>query len=212
MEWLLTAATAAALVALFVASEMAAHRGIPAEITRRLAHVMGAGTAAAFPLYLRLRDVLVLAAVFSVFLTYTWIQGYLSSIHAVARPSIGAPLFPIGLGVAAFAVWGHVGAFALAALVLAFADPAAATVGNRVSSPGWRVIGGEKSLSGSLTLFIVSVVLATIFSVASSDQRPLNILAAGAILTVVEGSLGYGLDNLLLPLAAAVAGEALLSL
>ena len=212
MEWLLTLATATALFVLFCTSEAALHRGVRAEVTRRLAHVVGAGTVATFPLYLQLRDVLLLAAGFTLFLTYTWIRGSLRSIHAVVRPSIGAPLLPIGLWFAALAAWGHPGAFAFAALVLACADPAAATVGNLVTSPGWRVIGGKKSLSGSLIVFIVSVALATMFRLASGDMLSLKVFAAAGILTLIEGSLGYGLDNVLLPLTAAILGETLLGL
>lgn len=212
MEWLLTLATAAALFVIFALSEAAIHHGIPAEATRRLAHAVGAGTSAVFPLYLQLRDMLLLASSFTVFLTYTWVRGSLRSIHGVARPSIGALLFPIGLGAVALVVWGHPRAFAFAALVLAFADPAAATVGNRVPSSEWRVIGGKKSVSGSLSFFIVSAALATIFAVASSDPHPLKAVAVATILTLVEGSLGYGLDNLALPWTAAILGETMLGL
>jgi phytol kinase len=212
VEWLLTPATAAALFVLFAASETALHRGIPAGATRRLTHVVGAGAAATFPLYLQLRDVLLLAGLFTAFLTYTWIRGSLNSIHAVERPSVGALLFPLGLGIAALVACGHPCAFAFGALVLAFADPAAATVGSWVTSPGWRAIGGKKSVSGSLSFFMVSAALATILVAASGGWDPLKVLAVAAILTMIEGCLGYGLDNLLLPLAAAVLGQAVLSL
>lgn len=136
MEWFLTLATAAALLALFALTENAWHRGFPPDVTRRLAHVVGAGAAATFPIYLQLRNVLVLAAGFTAFLTYTWLRGSLVSIHGVTRPSAGAALFPAGLGLAALAAWDHPAAFAFAALVLAFADPAAALVGLHIGLEG----------------------------------------------------------------------------
>lgn len=212
MEWLLTLATAAAVFVLFAVSESFAHRGVSAESTRQFEHVVGAGTAATFPLYLQLRDVLLLAWVFTLFLSYTWLRGSLRSIHGVARPSLGALLFPIGLALAALAAWGHPGAFAFAALVLALADPAAARVGTRVTGIEWRVTGGKKSVSGSLAFFLVSVVLVAIFGVASGELRPLTAIAVAATLTMIEGSLGYGLDNVPLPLGAALLGETLLGL
>jgi dolichol kinase len=193
-------------------SELLVHAGVSAETTRRVAHLVGAGTAATFPLYLQLRDVLVLAGTCTLFLTYTWMRGSLRSIHAVLRPSIGAPLFPLGLGLAALAAWGRPAAIAFAALVLAIADPAAAVAGKRSASTGWRVIGGRKSLSGSLMVFLVSGALATTFSVAAQEPHLLGVLAVATLLTIIEGSLGYGLDNLALPLAAALLGETLLGL
>lgn len=75
MELLLTLGTAAGLFILFAVLEAALNRGMPAESTRRLAHVVGAGAAATFPFYLQLRDVLLVAAVFTVFLASTQFQG-----------------------------------------------------------------------------------------------------------------------------------------
>ena len=211
MEWFLTLATAAGFLALFAASEATFHRGIPADTTRRLTHVAGAGAAATFPLYLQLRDVLLLACAFTTFLAYTCIRESLNSIHGVTRPSAGALFFPIGLGCAALVAWGHPMAFAFGALVLALADPAAGAMGGRVTSLSWRVPGGTKSLCGSLALFVVVAGLGAIFGIAVGDLRPVKLAAAAAVLSVIEGSLGYGLDNLLLPLAASVLGQTLLS-
>jgi dolichol kinase len=81
-----------------------------------------------------------------------------------------------------------------------------------MASLGWRVTGGQKSTSGSLTFFLVSGALATIFGLASGEPHLPRALAVAAILTMIEGSLGYGLDNLLLPVSAAVLGETLLGL
>ncbi len=212
MEWFRTLATAAALLALFSLTEHARHRGLSSVVTRRLAHAVGAGAAATFPLYLQLRDVLLLSAAFAAFLAYTWLRGSLLSIHGVTRLSVGAPLFPLGLGLAALASWYHPGAFAFASLVLALADPAAAVVGQRLPRPGWRVAGGKKTAGGSLALFSVSLTLGTIFAAASGGPRLLATVVVSAVLTVIEGSLGYGLDNLLLPPAAAMLGQTLLGL
>jgi dolichol kinase len=211
VEWLLTLATAAGFLALFAASEAAFHRGIPADTTRRLTHVAGAGAAATFPWYLQLRDVVLLACAFTTFLAYTWIRASLNSIHGVTRPSAGALFFPIGLGCAALVAWGHPIAFAFGALVLALADPAAGAMGVRITSRDWRVLGDKKSLNGSLAHFVVVAGLGTIFGIAVGDLQPVKLAAAAGVLTVIEGSMGYGLDNLLLPLTAAVLGETLLS-
>lgn len=210
VESLLTLGTAAALLVLFAVSETALHQGFSPEATRRFVHSVGAGTAATFPLYLQLRDVLVLALAFALFLTYTWVQRGLPSVHAVMRPSIGAPLFPVGLGLAALATWDHPAAFAFGALVLALADPAAAIVGERVASPGWRVAGGKKSASGSLAVFTVAVALGTVVGIVSGEPRPFAVCAVAGILTLIEGALGYGLDNLPLPMTAAIIGEIML--
>jgi dolichol kinase len=199
--------TTIGLLGLFAASEFAGRQGLPAETTRRLVHVIGAGTTALFPLYLDLSEVIALAVAFAGFLGWTYIRGSLRSVHAVARPTLGAVVFPIGLGVAAIAVWSHPAAFSYAALVLALADPAASVVGRRMTGSSWPVPGGRKSALGSVTFFIVAVVLGVIFAALAGSGVILTAVGAAAVITAVEATLGFGLDNLLIPVVAGLVGE-----
>src|SRR6267143_3078376 len=89
--------TTLALLGLFAVSEFAGRHGLPAETTRRLVHIAGAGTTALFPFYLHLDEVVALAVVFTLFLVWTRVRGSLASVHGVARPTAGALLFPAGL-------------------------------------------------------------------------------------------------------------------
>jgi dolichol kinase len=216
MEPVWTLATGAAFCGLFMLTEAARHNGWPAETTRRVAHAVGAAFAATFPWFLHLRDVVLLAVGFTLYLSWTWMRGSLRSVHDVARPTVGALVFPAGLLFAALVTWTHPLALAFAALVLAFGDTAAAMVGSRragVSAPRmYRVSGGTKTVRGSAAMFAVTLALALGFGALVGDPRPLAALIVAAALTVIEGSLGYGLDNLPLPLAAGLLAESLLGL
>ncbi|MDQ6885286.1 MAG: hypothetical protein M3077_13800, partial [Candidatus Dormibacteraeota bacterium] len=79
-------ATAAGLLALFAATEFASRHEVRPETTRTLVHIVGAGTAALFPLYLGLTDVIVLGLAFTLVLGLTRLRGSLASVHAVGRP------------------------------------------------------------------------------------------------------------------------------
>jgi dolichol kinase len=204
--------TALALLCLFALSEFARRRGLPAETTRRLVHIAGAGTTALFPLYLHLNEVVTLGVVFTGFLTWTRVRGSLQSVHDVARPTVGAILFPVGLLLAALTVWSHPAAFSYAALMLAVPDPAAAAVGGRFSSLRWRIPGGEKSVFGSLTFFAVAFAVGIGFALAAGNGSILAVAAAAAVLTGVEAALGYGLDNFFIPALAGLLGEYWLTL
>jgi phytol kinase len=212
MRFLPLLVTALALLGLFAVSEFAGRHGLPAETTRRLVHIAGAGTTALFPLYLHLNEVVALGIVFTLFLTWTRVRGSLRSVHAVARPTLGAILFPVGLTLAALTVWSHPPAFSYAGLMLGLPDPAAAIVGRRFGSLRWRIPGGEKSLLGSLTFFLVAVVIGLGFALAAGDGTILAVAAAAIVLTGVEAVLGYGLDNLFIPVLAGVLGDYWLSL
>src|ERR1700716_2950955 len=199
--------TTLALLGLFAVSEFAGRHGLRAETTRRLVHVAGAGTTALFPLYLHLSEVAALGVVFTLFLIWTRVRGSLRSVHAVARPTVGAILFPVGLVVAALITWSHPPAFSYAALMLALPDPAAALVGRRFGSPRWRIPGGEKSLLGSLAFFAVALVIGMGFVLATGNGSILTVAVVALVITGVEAALGYGLDNLFIPVIAGVLGE-----
>lgn len=199
--------TTVGLLSLFAASEFVRRHGLPAETTRRLVHITGAGTTALFPFYLRLREVVVLAIAFTLFLGWTRLRGSLKSVHAVTRPTLGAVVFPIGLLLAAVAVWPHPAAFSYAALMLAFADPAASVLGQRFASLSWPVAGGRKSVLGSMTFFAVAAALGSAFALAAGNGALLAVVGVAAVLTGVEAMLGYGLDNLFIPVLAGLLGE-----
>ena len=207
MRFLPLLGTTLALLGLFAVSEFARRHGQPAETTRRLVHVAGAGTTALFPFYLRLTEVVALAVVFTAFLIGTRVRGSLKSVHAVARPTAGALVFPAGLLLAAVTVWSHPAAVSYAALMLALPDPAAAVVGGRFGSRHWRVPGGEKSVIGSMAFYAVAFVVGIGFALAAGNGSLLAVAAAAGVLTVIEATLGYGLDNLFIPVVAGLLGE-----
>ena len=205
-------ATVLALLVLFAVVELLRHRGATAETTRRLTHVACGGVAAIFPLYLELADVIVLGAISTIVLVWTSVRGSLLSVHGVARPTIGALVFPVGGVLAALVVWDRPAALAYGMLVLALADPAAGVTGKLVGGLGWRVFGGRKTVAGSLAFFGVAALLGIVFALPTGSVPVVAVLTVALLLTLIEGSLGYGLDNLLLPLLAGLLGAAYLGL
>ncbi len=198
--------TAAAQCCLLVAVEIGFRRGLGPETTRQIAHVAGAASVAGLPFFLRLSELVALAFFFTGLLTWTRARGFLKSVHGIDRASVGALVFPIGLVVAVLFGWGHPAAIAYAALVLGVADPAAALIGKRLAGVGWPVIGGRKTLAGSLTFALVTVAIGLLIGIGAGDVRVLAVVGAAAVLAAIEGSLGYGLDNIPVPAAASVLG------
>jgi phytol kinase len=198
--------TAAAQGGLLVAVEIGFRRGLGPETTRRIAHAVGAVSVALLPLFLRLPELIVLAALFTAVLALTRGRNLLRSIHEIDRPSAGALVFPAGLLLAVLVGWHHLGAIAYAALVLGLADPAAALVGTHLKGVGWAVLGGHKTFSGSAAFFAVTVAVGGLIGLAAGELRLVATIAAAAVLATIEGSIGYGLDNLLVPAVASALG------
>src|SRR5438046_4261610 len=204
--------TAAAQTCLLVAVEIGFRRGLGPETTRQIAHVIGAASVAVLPLFLRLSELIVLAAFFTAILAGTRARHLLSSVHGIQRVTVGALIFPAGLLLAVVVGWNHPGAIAYAALVLGVADPAAALVGKRGQGVSWPVIGGHKTLAGSLTFAAVTVGIGLAMSLAAGDLPILSVLGPAAVLALVDGSLGYGLDNIPVPAVGSLLGISILGL
>jgi dolichol kinase len=201
----------AAIGALFVSAEVLRRRGVSSDATRRYTHATGATIAAVLPTVLSLVEYLGLALVVAAILAWTRTRGMLSSVHGVERPTLGATLFPLGLALAAAFSWSQPAAYGLGAMTFALADPAAAALGDRVRSRRWAVWRGTKSLSGSLT-FVGVTLLIGLFAATWLPLDLRAIVAAAIFLAVVEGSLGFGLDNLALPPLAVLSWRAVLGL
>ena len=198
--------TAAAQGGLLVAVEIGFRRGLGPETTRRIAHAVGAASVALLPLFLRLPELIVLAVLFTAVLVLTRRRNMLGSVHEIDRASAGALVFPAGLLLAVLVGWHHPGAIAYAALVLGLADPGAALVGTRMNGVGWAVLGGHKTVSGSVAFFIITVAVGGFIGFATGAPHLFAALEAAAVLTTIEGSIGYGLDNLSVPAVASALG------
>jgi phytol kinase len=204
--------TAVAQGSLLIGVEIGFRRGLGIETTRRIAHAVGAVSVGFLPLFLHLPELIALALLFTAVLAVTRGRNMLRSVHAIDRASVGALVFPAGLLLAVLIGWHHPGAIAYAALVLGLADPAAAVVGTRMKSFGWAVMGGQKTLSGSGAFFIVTLAVGLLIGSATGGPHLLAAVAAAAVLTAIEGSIGYGLDTRPVPALASALGIALLGL
>jgi dolichol kinase len=197
---------AAAQCGLLVGVEIGFRRGLGPDTTRQIAHVAGAVSVAVLPFFLRLSELVLLALFFTALLLWTRARHLLRSVHGIRRVTVGALVFPIGLLLAVVFGWNHPVAIAYAALVLGFADPAAALVGRRLHGIGWPVIGGHKTLAGTAAFAIVTVAIGLLIGMGLGDVRLLAVLGTAVALAFIEGSLGYGLDNVPVPAVASLLG------
>ena len=90
---------------------------------------------------------------------------------------------------------------ALGILIMGYGDGFAAVIGVKYGKNKFKVLGNEKSIEGSLAMFIfsfiVSIVILYIFN-------PVNIILYSLVLAIIstflEAFSPYGLDNLAVPL------------
>lgn len=86
-------------------------------------------------------------------------------------------------------------------LVMAYGDGLAAIIGKAVKSKKYEIGNSQKTIAGSLTMFIVTVL--TVFIYLTYMQNPAAAFYAiiiGILITIVEAISIKGLDNLTVPI------------
>lgn len=93
-------------------------------------------------------------------------------------------------------------------MVMACGDGLAGLVGPQLASPSWQILGQRRSLAGTATMAITSlVVLLALVAVAGSTGHPVPRVEAAMAIAVAAALLEQvaigGIDNLSVPLAVA---------
>lgn len=87
------------------------------------------------------------------------------------------------------------------ALVMAYGDGLAAVIGKKVKSKEIKIGNAKKTIAGSITMFIVTVIIVAIYLIFM--QNPLwwiYSLIIGAVATIFEAISIKGFDNITVPL------------
>lgn len=179
-----------------------------AEVSRKFVHILTGVFIATWPFFMSFRTIQALSVVLFAVVGLSKRLGIFNSVHNVDRRTYGEILFPAAIFLtASFAKTDWV--FAAAILHLSLADGLAATVGARHSKRyKYKVLKQAKSLLGSMTFYVVSLLITVgVFALnidSFSDSAPAILLWLPLTATLVESIGVYGTDNLLVPLVVMV--------
>ncbi|MFW5718093.1 MAG: diacylglycerol/polyprenol kinase family protein [Spirochaetota bacterium] len=146
--------------------------------------------------------------------------------HEKRSRNLGTVYFPVALLACVLLTWAGpvpIWVGGLAILVLGWGDGLASVVGERRRSGSLTVLGNRKSIAGTVTMFVASTVVITVFVLLFLAPGPLahtasasvtwlaagdpavstlvvRILATALLATLVELVTPFGLDNLSVPL------------
>lgn len=191
----------------FVFSELLHRRTRTPVDTRKIAHISGGIISAFLPLAVSLPVALGIGIASTLLLLFARQRGLLHSIYANNGSSWGPVFFPLGLTIAAALLWPtNRILFQAGALVIGLGDGFAALIGMRFGRHYYRITG-KKSFEGSLAfLFITAVILFFALSILHPgmllQKKVLQVGFGSILLTVFEGALSHGTDNLFIPTAA----------
>ena len=174
------------------------------EHQRKIVHILVGSFAAFFPLYMTWTDIRLISLAFLLVVALSKAFNIFGAIHKVERFSLGEVCFALAVGSLTF-ITNSDWIYTASLLQMSLADGLAAVVGvNLGKSNSYKVFGAVKSVAGTLTCFVVSLLILVIASaVAQAHISFLVLLFASVIAAVVENIGLYGLDNIFLPLAVA---------
>lgn len=179
-------------------------RDIDTEYTRKFVHI-SAGTFVAFwSLYLSRYQILLLSSAFVLVVVASRYTKFFKAIHSVQRPTWGELLFALSVGVIAFVADSH-WIYSASLLIMSMADGMAAVIGMKFGkSNSYSMFGYAKSLAGTLTFFVVTIIILSIYAIFTPGIFSTWFIGIALVATALENVSIRGLDNFLVPLFVAV--------
>ena len=90
-------------------------------------------------------------------------------------------------------------------LIMGYGDGFAAILGKKVKSKEYKILGTTKSIAGSATMFVFSLVIScVVFYMIGIEYFILKALLTAVIATLLEAVSVKGLDNITVPIMVTV--------
>jgi phytol kinase len=179
-------------------------RHVHDEFSRKFVHITVGSFVAFWPFFLSWNQIKLLSLAFFVVIVISKYLNVFRAIHSVQRPTWGELFFALAVGAIAFVThdkW----IYMVALLQMSLADGLAAVIGSRYGKrQRYLVFGHAKSVVGTLTFFVVSVLILTAYYIHIHSMGVPKILVISAAAALLENLSVQGLDNLMVPLLAAL--------
>lgn len=121
-----------------------------------------------------------------------------------AKRDLGTIYFPISLLVLVLITFSpgsspYIGGLGI--LIMGYGDGLAAVIGKKYGRHKYNIFNNEKSIEGSITMFVISTVVAlVILSIFSPEAILIKSLTLGLVAAIIEAISPFGLDNLFVPI------------
>lgn len=125
------------------------------------------------------------------------------TLHGVERQSYGDVLLALAVGTVFLLADGSAILYILPIATLTLADAAAALTGSRYGRKFFTIEEGQKSIEGSATFFVITLVISMVCLLLLSDVSRPNVILLSVMVaafgTLVEADSWRGFDNFFLP-------------
>ena len=176
------------------------------EIVRKIIHI-GIGPLIPIAQFLKIdrNSALIFTGIVSlmVFINYTY--KLFPTIEDVERKSYGTLFYCLSLFILIYLYWDK-DPYALITgfFIMTFGDGLAGLIGKSFDSKNWIFFKQKKSLFGTMTMFLTSLIVVCSIGYAQQNSLNFNYFTIAFFATVFEQFSVLGIDNFIVPLASAL--------
>ena len=176
------------------------------EIVRKIIHI-GIGPLLPIAQFLKVNQnsALIFTGIVSlmVFVNYTY--KLFPTIEDVERKSYGTLFYCLSLFILIYLFWDK-DPYALISgfFIMTFGDGLAGLIGKSFNSKSWNFLKQRKSLFGTMTMFLTSLVVVCSIGYAQKNSLNLNYFTIAFFATLLEQFSVLGIDNFIVPIFSAL--------
>jgi len=174
------------------------------EIVRKIIHI-GIGPLIPIAKFLKIdqNSALIFTVIILLMVLINYIYKLFPIIEDVERKSYGTVFYCLSLFILIWLFWDK-DPYALVAgfFIMTFGDGLAGLIGKSFNSKSWIIFKQKKSLFGTLTMFLTSLII--LYTIGNAQQNYLNYFAIACLATVLEQFSILGIDNFIVPISSSL--------
>ena len=174
------------------------------EIVRKIIHI-GIGPLIPIAIFLKIdqNSALIFTGIITLLILINYNYKIFPTIEDVERKSFGTLFYCISLFILISLFWDK-DPYSLITgfFVMTFGDGLAALVGKTFNSRSWILFQQKKSLIGTITMLLTSMIVVSSLGYAQQNSFNLNYFTVAFIATLLEQFSILGIDNLIVPISS----------
>ena len=176
------------------------------EIVRKIIHI-GIGPLIPIAQFLKINQnsALIFTGIVSLTVLINYKYKIFPTIEDVERKSYGTLFYCLSLFILIYLFWdkdSH--ALITGFFIMTFGDGLAGLIGKSFNSKSWIVFKQKKSLFGTMTMFLTSLIVVCSIGYAQQNSFNLNYFAIAFLATLFEQFSVLGIDNFVVPISSAI--------
>jgi len=176
------------------------------EIVRKIIHI-GIGPLIPIAQFLNIDQysALIFTGIVSLMVLINYTYKLFPIIEDVERKSYGTLFYCLSLFILIWLFWDK-DPYALIAgfFIMTFGDGLAGLIGKSFNSKNWIILKQKKSLFGTITMFLTSLIVVCSIGYAQQNNFNLNYFAIAFLATILEQFSVLGIDNFIVPISSAL--------